>query len=344
MLGLLAANTVLIAVLIILLAMTNWGRILVLLRWLYSTSSRWLTTSTVLVIYGVVLLYLLIVTHLPAAAAENFSRKRCKTILVPYRDHDGQLKGWVREVREETAGTEAPVNSPPRPTLPPESLGRCPKIATLVTVSRNDESLADFPHSTWNGFLDGRFRCHFTPQQVEDTSRLALYWVSDKLPGRRGSVDAVTAEKGKLTRFKCAGIIDCRVVACTAQIAPGTNVTQQLEAHCAYGAVFENSGTHIHSKYTHSLPTPKNKKTPQLQVFISKQPVVLQGSKTNINDIPESSEEDKNDNARLQTPIDSDAEDLLNSSDQDTDKSDNLLNSDDEKALDPGAEEEEEEH
>ncbi|KAJ7239614.1 hypothetical protein B0H12DRAFT_1237565 [Mycena haematopus] len=339
--------------------MTNWGRILVLLQWLYSTSSRWLTTSTVLVVYGAVLLYLLIVTHLPAAAAEHLSHKRRKTVLVPYRDHDGQLKGWVREVREETTGTEAPVNSPPRPTLPPESLGHRPRIATLVTASRNDESLADFPHSTWNGFPDGRFRCHFTPQQVEDTSRLALYWVSDKLPGRRGSVDAVTAEKGKLTRFKCAGIIDCRVVACTAQIAPGTNVTRQLEARCACGsslrhrsckvewsivfyrdgAVFENSGTHIHSKYTHSLPTPKNKKAPQLQDFISKQPVVLRGSKTNTNDIPESSEEDKNDNVSKRL-----WKDVLISSDQDTDESDNSLNSDDEKALDPGAEEEEEEH
>lgn len=40
------------------------------------------------------------------------------------------------------------------------------------------------------------------------------------------------------------------------------------------GAVFENSGAHNHSKYTHLLTIKKNKK-PQLQGFVSKQPIAL---------------------------------------------------------------------
>lgn len=174
-------------------------------------------------------------------------------------------------------------------------------------LSHGDAPLADFPLSTWNGFPDGKFRCHFTRQQVEDTSRLALYWISDRLPGRRGLLDAATAEKGKLSRFRCTGVINCRAVVCTTQITPGPNVARQIEALCTCGsplrhrsctvecsivfyrdgAIFENSGTHNHSKYTHSLPASKNKKTLQLQEFISKQPIPLS---MKINDKSDSSE------------------------------------------------------
>ncbi|KAJ7226411.1 hypothetical protein C8J57DRAFT_1585725 [Mycena rebaudengoi] len=114
-----------------------------------------------------------------------------------------------------------------------------------------------------------RFRSHFTHQQVEDTSQLAFYWISDKLPGKRGSLDAVTPEKGKQSSFKCAGIIQCKAMVCTLQIAPGTNIARQIEGLCTCGsplrhrsckvecsvvfyrdgAVFENSGPHNHSKY-----------------------------------------------------------------------------------------------
>jgi hypothetical protein len=51
------------------------------------------------------------------------------------------------------------------------------------------------------------------------------------------------------------------------------------------GAIFENSGPHDHSKYTHSLPISKTKKTLQLQEFISRQPIALRGSQTNLNRI-----------------------------------------------------------
>ncbi|KAJ7926615.1 hypothetical protein B0H13DRAFT_1972428, partial [Mycena leptocephala] len=288
LIGLLAFNTLLI----FLLAMTNWGHVLGLLQWLYSAVARLVTTSTVLGIYGLVLLYLLVVVHIPATT-EHSTRRARKKPLVPYYDHDGQLKGWVREEPEGSVRTDLMQKNSLRYATAPPQLS--PPFATVpgAQLSHGDAPLADFPLSTWNGFPDGKFRCHFTRQQVEDTSRLALYWISDRLPGRRGLLDAATAEKGKLSRFRCAGVINCRAVVCTTQIAPGPNVARQIEALCTCGsplhhrsctvewsivfyrdgAIFENSGTHNHSKYTHSLPASKNKKTLQLQEFISKQPI-----------------------------------------------------------------------
>ncbi|KAJ7886455.1 hypothetical protein B0H14DRAFT_2563386 [Mycena olivaceomarginata] len=347
MIGLLAANTVLI----ILLAMTNWDRILGLLWWLYSAASGWVTTSTVLGIYGLVLLYLLIVVRLPAAT-ENSSRKRRKKPLVPYYDHDGrslsladaaatmlsplsgQLKGWVKEEQEETVPTEARTNSPRgttvRPQLFPELLRRRhrtspPVTATGALPSRSDEPLADFPLSTWNGFPDGGVRCHFTRQQVEDTSRLALYWISDKLPERRG----LRLDQMLLGKPRRSALVERSVV------------------FYRDGAVFENSGTHNHSKYTHSLPPSKNKKTLQLQEFISRQPIVLRGSKSNINDTSEPSDMGEDDNAQVKIePIDSDADDLHSHDDREDENaydSGHEMNSEEEKALDPSAERDEEE-
>jgi hypothetical protein len=143
-------------------------------------------------------------------------------------------------------------------------------------------------------------------QQVEDTSQLAFYWIYDKLPGKRGSLDAVTPEKGKRSSFKCAGIIHCTAMVCTVQIAPGKNTARQMEALCICGStlrhrpckvewsvafyrdgtIFENSGPHSHSKYTHFLPV--SKKTLLLQEFISRQPVVLRGSQTTMNSVSRS--------------------------------------------------------
>ncbi|KAJ7207438.1 hypothetical protein GGX14DRAFT_366278 [Mycena pura] len=155
---------------------------------------------------------------------------------------------------------------------------------------------------TWDGFPDRRFRCHFTSQQVEDTSRLAVYWISDKVSGgKRGSLDPTTPEKGRSSRFKCAGVTSCEATVCTVRIAPGTNIARQTESLCKCGsplhhrscpvewsvvfyragAIFENSGTHSHPRYTHSLPTSRNKKTaPQLQHFIARKPIVLQSFET----------------------------------------------------------------
>ncbi|KAJ7131339.1 hypothetical protein C8R44DRAFT_978221 [Mycena epipterygia] len=367
MLLLLFANMVLI----IFLALSNWDHVLLLFSWFYALASRWMTTSTILVIYGLVLVYLLLVVHGPAVT-QDATRKRRKNPLVPYYDENGQLQGWVREQREmtKTHGLHEPLaerlSSPPLRgraiTLPPPP-GPSTSFQTV-------EALPNFPLTNWDGFPDYRFRCHFTRQQVEDTSRLSFYWISDKRPGKRGSLDAITPEKGKLSRFKCAGIIQCKGVPCTVQIAPGPNVARQLGALCACGlplrhracevewsvvfyrdgAVFENSGPHNHSKYTHSLPTSKNKKTLQLQEFISKQPIVFRGSEASANRMSES------DGSRIgedeespQSEMEPDADEGVHCKDQhghdseeeDVDESGVEMDFEDERRLDPEADEDE---
>lgn len=103
--------------LIVLLAMSNWDRVLLLLSWIYSMASRWLTTSTILFVYGLVLIYLLLVVH-ALVTAQGTPQKRRRNTLVPYYDENGvcwpyrvnespsylyvsgELQGWVREERE----------------------------------------------------------------------------------------------------------------------------------------------------------------------------------------------------------------------------------------------------
>jgi hypothetical protein len=52
------------------------------------------TTSTVLGIYGLVLLYLLVVVHIPATT-EHSTRRARKKPLVPYYDHDGKSLAYA---------------------------------------------------------------------------------------------------------------------------------------------------------------------------------------------------------------------------------------------------------
>ncbi|KAJ7210148.1 hypothetical protein GGX14DRAFT_626530 [Mycena pura] len=353
MIPVLAANTVLV----ILLVMTNWDRVVGLSRTLYSFAAQWVTTSTVLVFYGLVLVYLIAVIHTPATITERSNRA---TILVPYYDLDGQQKGWVRERKDGTDATESRPNSlrlrraPNLPPLSPELLRREDTASPPTRLSHINEG-ADFPPSTWDGFPDGDFRCHFTRQQVEDTSRLAFYWISEKLPGKRGSLDAVTPEKGKLSRYKCAGIIDCSAAVCTAQIAPGHNVARQIEAPCACGsplrhrpckvqwsvvfykngAIFENSGTHDHSNYTHLLLTPKNKKTLELQHFVAKQPVALKSSAPTSDSASGSSDSagDENDMEAIKGTNAEHSSSHNDQGDRDGDGSEDELNSEHERAL-----------
>ncbi|KAJ6506309.1 hypothetical protein C8R47DRAFT_1209498 [Mycena vitilis] len=276
-----------------LLATTNWDRLRTPVSWLYSWLylfvSRWVTTSTILGFYGLLILYLLVVVHVPGTAQRRHKR------LIPYYDHEGQLKGWVREEIEGDPKTR-PVHDTTSPRLPSPGGRHLADVPTIASApSASQKNLAQYSLPSWDGFPDGQFRCHFTPQQIEDTSRLSVYWVADKRPGKRGSPSAVTPEKGKISSFKCAGIIKCKTSICTVRIAPGTNIAKQLEAFCACGealhhrsckvewsiifyrdgAVFDNSGLHNHSAYTHSLPVRKGKKTLQLETFISRQPIPL---------------------------------------------------------------------
>ncbi|KAJ7132728.1 hypothetical protein C8R46DRAFT_1326924 [Mycena filopes] len=196
-------------VLIGLLVVSNWAQCIHIISWVSSLVSYWLTTPTILTLYGLVLLYLLFAVHALAVAQES-STKRRKSTLAPYYDEDGKLQGWVREEGREVEN--ANPNRPPA-LARPESLPPPPPRGRTVTPSLLKGPLMDSDSTltSWDGFPNHRFRCQFTRQQVEDTSQLAVYWVADKLPGgKRGSLAAVTPEKGRLSHFQCAGIIQCK--------------------------------------------------------------------------------------------------------------------------------------
>ncbi|KAJ7289605.1 hypothetical protein C8J57DRAFT_1628645 [Mycena rebaudengoi] len=300
-----------------------------------------------------VLIYLLLVVHILAIPQENPGR-RGKTTLVPYYDENGKLQGWVREERENTKShvPHAPLREPLSSPL---------SIGTIApSPPQTVDTLANFPLTSWDGFPDHCFRSHFTRQQVEDTSQLAFYWISDKLPGKRSSLDAVTPEKGKRSSFKCAGIIQCKAMVCTVRIAPGTNISRQIEGLCTCGsplrhrsckvewsvvfyrdgAVFENSGPHNHSKYTHSLSV--SKKTLHLQEFISRQPIVFWGSQTTVNSVSRSDNsqisEDEHNTQGSMNIVDSDEDDQDS---HESRKKGDEMNSEDERMLDPEADEDE---
>ncbi|KAJ7090101.1 hypothetical protein C8R44DRAFT_751084 [Mycena epipterygia] len=80
-------------VLIILLALSNWDHVLLLFSWFYALASRWMTTSTIPVIYGLVLVYLLLVVH-GLAVTQDATRKRRKNPFVPYYDENGTSGFW----------------------------------------------------------------------------------------------------------------------------------------------------------------------------------------------------------------------------------------------------------
>ncbi|KAJ7256648.1 hypothetical protein C8J57DRAFT_1517284 [Mycena rebaudengoi] len=323
------------SVLVALLVMSNWDHIVPLLSWSYSLASHWVTTSTILLVYGLVLIFLLLVVHVLAIPQENL-RRRGKTTLVPYYDGNGKLQGWVREERETTKSHA--------------------QYRMRLLIIMNPEQSLCLPRKLLKHHPTFRFKLGW----VEDTSQLAFYWIYDKLPGKRGSLDAVTPEKGKRSSFKCAGIIHCTAMVCTVQIAPGKNTARQMEELCICGstlrhrlckvewsvafyrdgAIFENSGPHSHSKYTHLLPV--SKKTLLLQEFISRQPVVLRGSQTTMNsvsrsDISQISEEEHTTEGSMNIG-DSDKDDQDS---QESGKEGEEMNSEDERLLDPEADEEE---
>ncbi|KAK6977195.1 hypothetical protein R3P38DRAFT_2462194, partial [Favolaschia claudopus] len=267
--------------LIILLAMTNRGRLPALYEWIYSVMRSSYTIPVILALYGLVLVYLLVsVKRLEDTEPSESSTQRRKTRLVPYYNSRAAAPA-------ESDLAPAPVHQRTPPPLPQGTASAPPRLV-------DEAPLSTFPLPSWDGFPDGRLRCHFTPQQLEDTSQLAIYWVGDRLPGKQGSPTAATAEKGKVSRFQCAGVVECESKVCLTQIAPGANISRQVQSECTCGlklhhrsckvewliiqyrggAVFECNHTHSHSRYTHSLSTPKSK-PPQLRSFISRQPVSL---------------------------------------------------------------------
>ncbi|KAK7001643.1 hypothetical protein R3P38DRAFT_2648939 [Favolaschia claudopus] len=275
--------------LVLLLAMTNQRRLAALSEWIYSLLCSSFTIPAILALYGLVLIYLLVSVYHLENTTENSSTRR---------QEKSQNTRPATSLPQPIPNSQLPIST--RPTVPSES-NLTPAPAKLTTplpsaAPRLNEQapLSASPLASWDGFPDGRVKCHFTPQQIEDTSQLVVYWAADKLPGKRGSPTAATPDKGNISRFNCAGVVECDSKVCLSQIAPGENILRQLQSECTCGsklfhrscrfqwsiaryidgAVFESNHTHTHSRYTHLLVTPKSKPS-QFQSFISRQPVSL---------------------------------------------------------------------
>ncbi|KAK7034972.1 hypothetical protein R3P38DRAFT_2772023 [Favolaschia claudopus] len=186
-------------------------------------------------------------------------------LRVGYYNSEGQLQGWVREEKSQKTRRTSHSQHKQTSSLPAPTPITAPAERNVASTPANPTTSPPLPLSSasapaplsleeasslsyWNGFPDGRLRCHFTAQQLEDTSQLAVYWVGNRLSGKRGSPTAATPEKGKVSHFQG-------------------------------GAVFECNHTHSHARYTHLLLTPKSK-PPQLQSFVSRRPVSLISAQT----------------------------------------------------------------
>ncbi|KAJ6546034.1 hypothetical protein DFH09DRAFT_1087996 [Mycena vulgaris] len=108
--------------------------------------------------------------------------------------------------------------------------------------------------------------------------QLETNWVCEALPGHRGSVRALTWQKGKQIHRQCVGILECHSRSCSADMqiaraARGIDRHRQLQTTCTCGerlqylqcgvkmsvhlfrsgAYFINSSDQTHARFTHSL-------------------------------------------------------------------------------------------
>ncbi|KAK6991978.1 hypothetical protein R3P38DRAFT_3226956 [Favolaschia claudopus] len=177
--------------LVLLLAMTNQGRLAALSEWIYSSLC---SSFTIPALYGLVLIYLLVSVYHLENTTENSSTGRRRNRLVPYYNSEGQLRGWVREEKSQNTRPATSLQQPIRNSQLP-GISTAPSASapakqttplplpqpTASATPRLSEATPFSALASWDGFPDGRIKCHFTPQQVADTSQLVIYWAADKL-------------------------------------------------------------------------------------------------------------------------------------------------------------------
>ncbi|KAF7351910.1 PHD-type domain-containing protein [Mycena venus] len=224
--------------------------------------------------------------------------------LVPYFNRQGQLIGMVRvppnnyqEVPQSAMHRPSPNNDIPDMDA---GLLRASSRRSRSSVSQSVSSTpVNITPQTWDGWPDGQFQCQFLPQQVTDTSQLAIHWVCEALPGHRGSPTALTWQKGKEIHRRCIGVLECSSRSCSfnLQVAPaarGVDLHRQLQKTCLCGeairlrscgieystylyrggAFFMNSGNHNHPQYTHSL-TYRSREPWEFEEYVVKRPISL---------------------------------------------------------------------
>lgn len=201
-------------------------------------------------------------TRLPSLAHRSHKRSHRTHPYArptPERIHNPKIRGQI---------TRSPV-LPPVPVSPLQRNSRVAKFES--SSSDNDE-----PSETdidWDGWPDGDFDVLLPMAFVVEHNNLHVHWATHSLGGRGGSTEANTWQKGKLTRRKCQGAIECDNEECTIITRPQTRasgIAKQLEEPCACGGNFihhscdvlstlhtfkggvyyHNGGTHHHSRPT----------------------------------------------------------------------------------------------
>ncbi|KAJ7892711.1 hypothetical protein B0H13DRAFT_1886599 [Mycena leptocephala] len=111
------------------------------------------------------------VTRLPS---ENAVKACLCPIMTRMPSPPGQLQSWVREEQDirKSNGLAEQLSAP---LLRDRGIIRLPPSGPQRS-SQTDAAQSSAHLKSWDGFPDGPFRFHFTLQQVEDTSRLAVYW------------------------------------------------------------------------------------------------------------------------------------------------------------------------
>ncbi|KAK6977131.1 hypothetical protein R3P38DRAFT_2810689 [Favolaschia claudopus] len=258
-----------------------------LAEWVYSALGSPFTIPAILVFYGLILIYLLVSVY-NLGNTEVASTRRRRTRLVPYYNSEGQLKGWVREEksqRPEATRTSHPqhkqTSSLPVPTpitAPAErNAASAPAKSTTPLPLPPASASAPAPLSLEYGTAFrmvasgaiSRLNNWKTPRSSLSTG-LGTGFLGNKVhqPLRH-------LKRAKFHIFNVPGWLNVQSE-CTCGLKLRHRLCKFEWSIILYsgGAVFESNYTHSHSRYTHSLSTPKSK-PPQLQSFISRQPVSL---------------------------------------------------------------------
>ncbi|KAJ7622293.1 hypothetical protein FB45DRAFT_1031962 [Roridomyces roridus] len=231
-----------VALLAIVLA-SHWDRILGVLHHVYAALLPWLNTSTLHLIYGPVILYLLLPAGNPPQQRQFLPQQR----ILPRYD--------VQRTLDRHSPGHSQRSVPPVPNLSNDerrrSQGRRPSVS-------HSEELEQREVSAWDSWPDGEFTSSFPPEQMH---LLTYRWIYESKQVNRGSDTAVDSRRGKQAIRRCLGVLSCSSPECRfgMHIAPEDSlkgIERQLKSTLVVyggGVIFTNHGVHKHPRYTHHL-------------------------------------------------------------------------------------------
>ncbi|KAF7293925.1 hypothetical protein HMN09_01189200 [Mycena chlorophos] len=234
----------------------------------------WVSLSALVLGCGLVLVYVLwSLRQLRSRVKKLEKQKRRRPHLqyVPVLDENDTIVGYTRE---ELAAPER--------VLPADVRQNAPDLDAQPSVSFRAKVASEIAPTDWDGWPNGNMTCSVDRSRLDVVANFALFWVVEKLSGRRpGDLEAQSASGGKVYGGQCRGALVCRGRSCPHRfvIAPGAtlkDIARQLRQRCACGqlleqrschatvsvvvfgsgAIFTHHESHTHPCYTHRLLTP----------------------------------------------------------------------------------------